>query len=163
MVDPSERMFYQNRCSRGNNFATQTRLGLVLCAMLCGLIAGCLAEPRRVELAQLLERLVVARAALSATPPRTESICDDVGDVGSRLEGEPGLVDVRLVWPALRASADALEAVCGQAVLLQQPSTESAAMLAARQRWQRGIGRELLIACERMREAATELGRSAPC
>ena len=50
MVDPSERMFYQNRCSRGNNFATQTRLGLVLCAMLCGLIAGCLAEPRRVEM-----------------------------------------------------------------------------------------------------------------
>jgi hypothetical protein len=112
---------------------------------------------------QLLDNLVEARGALSEQPPRIDAGCDAVGDVQSRLLGEPGLVDVRPAWPALHAAADALLAVCGQQRLLDQPFEPTATMLAARARWQQGEASELSTACARLNEAASALGRQPPC
>jgi hypothetical protein len=57
-----------------------------------------------------------------------------------------------------------LLAVCGQASLLEQPAgSDSASWYAARERWQRGVQRELGAACEHLREAAVALERARPC
>ena len=54
-----------------------------------------------------------------------------IGDVQTRLFGEPGLVDVQPGWTQLRDAADALQAVCGQGMLLTQPTIDSPAIAAA--------------------------------
>ena len=88
---------------------------------------------------RLFDQLVEAHVALSEQPPRIEPTCADVSEVGSRLSGEPGLTEVRDVWPALRMASDALLAVCGQATLLALPFDSTPAMLQARERWQTGL------------------------
>ena len=127
------------------------------------LLSGCLPDPQRLQLQQRLAQLAVARLGLQQSPPQTTSNCDQVADVKSHLAGEPGLVNEQPAWSELRASVDALQAVCGQAVLLEQPAADSAVLVAARARWQQGIQRELLIACEHLRRAAAALGNATPC
>ncbi len=136
-------------------------MALVLLGVLV-LGSGCLADPQRLQMARLFDALVDARLALSEQPPRLDAGCATVGDVSSRLYGEPGLVDVRPAWPALRAAADALQAVCGQQRLLEQPFEPTAAMLAARARWQRGVAAELASACRHLVDGAAALSRAAP-
>jgi hypothetical protein len=127
------------------------------------LAAGCLPDPQRLQLEQRLGQLAAARAGLQQSPPQTTSNCDEVADIKSHLAGEPGLYGEQPAWSELRAAVDALQAVCGQAVLVEQPAPESAVLTAARARWQQGIQRELGLACEHMRQAAAALGSAPPC
>lgn len=137
--------------------------GAALAAAVLVLAAGCLPDPHRLQSVALLDQLDVARSMLSEQPPRLDQACNMVGDVQTRLYGEPGLVDVRPAWPRLRDAAEALQAVCGQGSLLAQPSTDSPAIRVARQRWQQGIQREMGLACDHLRAAAAALERGAPC
>jgi len=127
------------------------------------LATGCLPDPQRIQMGALFDQLVLARTLLDDQPPRADQACTTVGDVQTRLTGEPGLVDVRPAWPALHQAAQALQAVCGQNIMLSQPSTDSAAIAQARQRWQQGIQREVVVACDHLRVAAAALDRSTPC
>jgi hypothetical protein len=122
--------------------------------------SACLPDPQRMQMAQLLDNLGDAHSALMEQPPRVDSACDTVGDVQSRLWGEPGLADVKPAWPAMRQAADALLAVCGQDRLLAQPFEPTPATLEARERWQAGAASELEIACRSLGEAAVALGRA---
>jgi hypothetical protein len=126
------------------------------------LLTGCLANPQRDQTAQLLDQLTQAREALAQQPPRDDA-CSAVGDVETRLYGEPGLVSVQPAWSHLTDAAHALQAVCGQRTLLAQPSIDTVAATTARQRWQQGIQRELGLACDHLRAAATALDRGVPC
>ena len=47
--------------------------------------------------------------------------------------------------------------IAHQDILLAQPSTDSPALLAARERWQHGIQREMAVACDHLRAAAAAL------
>jgi hypothetical protein len=136
---------------------------LLLVVTLLWLAAGCLPDPQRVQSVALFDQLVSARATLSEQTPQAEPACTAVGDVQTRLIGEPGLVDVRPAWQALRDAAQALQAVCGQTTLLGQPSTNSPASTQARDRWQQGIQREIGVACDHLRQAAVGLDRPIPC
>jgi hypothetical protein len=128
------------------------------------LTAACLPDPQRLQAVNLLDQLVAARALLGQqTPAAIEQGCTTVGDVHTRLTGEPGLVDVRPAWPALFQATQALQAACGQNTMLSQPSIDSVAITLARQRWQQGIQREINVACDHLREAATALDRAQPC
>jgi hypothetical protein len=127
------------------------------------LAVGCLPDPQRVQSVALLDQLVGARTMLGEQPPRADQACTTVGDVHTRLTGEPGLVDVRPAWPALRDATQALQAACGQATMLGQPSTDSVAITMARQRWQQGIQLEIGVACDHLRKAAAALDRTQPC
>jgi hypothetical protein len=131
-------------------------IALVLCS-------ACLPDPRRAQMVRLFDQLVEAHVALSGQPPETEPACADVSEVGSRLSGEPGLTEVRDVWPALRMASDALLAACGQATLLAQPFDPTPAMLQARERWQMGLEHELLGACDQLERAAPALQRNVKC
>jgi len=130
---------------------------------LLALASGCLADPHRVQSVELLDGLTRARGLLGEQPVRTDDACNLVGDVQTRLFGEPGLVDIQPAWTQLRDAAEALQAVCGQNALLAQPSTDSPAMVQARVRWQTGIQREMALACDHLRQAAAALGRATPC
>jgi hypothetical protein len=112
---------------------------------------------------RLFDQLVEAHVALSGQPPETEPACADVSEVGSRLSGEPGLTEVRDVWPALRMASDALLAACGQTTLLAQPFDPTPAMLQARERWQMGLEHELRGACDQLERAAPALQRNVKC
>jgi hypothetical protein len=127
------------------------------------LVTGCLADPQRVQAAVLLDRLVAARSMFGEQPPRVENACNDVGEVQTRLYGEPGLAEIRPGWPELRAAAAALQSVCGQSTLLGQPTSGTQVLTQARQRWQQGIQHETLVACDYLRLAAVALGRASPC
>jgi hypothetical protein len=136
------------------------------CVWLVGVLAlatSCLADPHRAQSVDLLEHLTAARGIVADQPSRADEACNMVGDVQTRLFGEPGLVDVQPAWSQLRDAAGALQAVCGQTALLAQPSTESPAMVQARARWQAGIQREMALACDHLRQAAVALGRGSPC
>src|SRR5712692_1118517 len=105
-------------------------------ALLVLVTTACLPDPQRAQSITLLDQLVAARTTLAEQPPRAaDQACPAVGDVHTRLTGEPGLVDVRPAWPALRDATQALQAVCGQNVMLAQPSLDSIAMAEARNRW----------------------------
>jgi hypothetical protein len=126
-------------------------------------VVGCLPDAQRLQMARLLDQLVEARSALAEQPPAgLEATCGVVSEVGSRLSGEPGLVDVRPAWAAMRAATDSLSAVCGRSLLLQQPFEPTAAMVQARKRWQEGNALDLDSACRRLKEAAAGLGKSPP-
>jgi hypothetical protein len=86
-----------------------------------------------------------------------------MGDIETRLYGEPGLVEVQPAWSRLANAAHALQAVCGQTALLAQPITGSPALERARAEWQQGIQRETDVACDHLRAAAIALNRRAPC
>jgi hypothetical protein len=133
-----------------------------LCLVFALLASGCLADPQRIQSADLLERLTHARGELATFPPSPDA-CNEIGDVETRLYGEPGLTEVQPAWSELADAAHALQAVCGQDTLLLQPITSSAALQAARQRWSAGEQREMGVACDHLRAAATALGRDAPC
>jgi hypothetical protein len=122
--------------------------------------AGCLQSPQRVQSVELLDQLVDAREKFGQ---QQQQACDVVGNVQTRLYGEPGLTNVQPAWANLRDAADALQAVCGQSTLLAQAFNDSPATRQARQRWQQGIQREVGIACDHLRNAAAALDRAAPC
>jgi hypothetical protein len=123
-------------------------------------VAGCLQSPQRVQSTDLLEQLIEARDKFAQQP---QLGCDLVGNVQTKLYGEPGLTNVQPAWTNLRDAADALQAVCGQSTLLAQPFNDSLATRQARQRWRDGIQHEVGVACDHLRNAAAALGRSAPC
>jgi hypothetical protein len=131
--------------------------------LLLVLVLGCLPDPRRTQISRLFDTLVEARLALREQPARLEPACGDVSEVGSRLSGEPGLSELRDVWPSLRTASDALVAVCGQATLLEQPFDPTPATLRARARWQNGLEQELQTACDALKRSATALGRRLDC
>ncbi len=140
--------------------------GVVVAPLMVTLIwltAGCLPDPQRVQMAGLLDQLASARAMLGEQPPQTEAACEMIGSVQTRVWGEPGLVAVQPAWAALRDAASALIAVCGQSKMLEQPTNESLALTQARQRWERGIQREIGLACDQLRRAAAALDRAQPC
>lgn len=150
-----ERVF---ECKRGRHYKHITPLLLVAL-----LLTGCLPEPQRVQSALLLDQLVMARAMFGEQPPRVTDGCNTVGDVQTRLFGEPGLAEVRPAWPALRDAADALQSICGRDTLLAQPTNGSMALTQARQRWAQGVARESGVACDYLRTAAAALARPSPC
>jgi len=125
--------------------------------------AACLPDPQHAQTVDLLDQLASARTMLGQEPPQLDPACTMLGDVQTRLYGEPGLVDVEPAWTQLRDASNALQAVCGQASLLTQPSTDSPSMQAARTRWQQGIEREMGVACDYLRQAASALSRATPC
>jgi hypothetical protein len=126
------------------------------------ILSGCLADPQRLQSADLLDRLTATRAKLANFPPPPDA-CNEVGDVETRLYGEPGLTEVQPAWSELADAAHALQAVCGQVALLAQPISGSSALEAARERWREGEQREMGVACDHLRAAATALSRDAPC
>jgi hypothetical protein len=138
------------------------RVGALWCVALLAVAVGCLPDPHRAQSVELLDRLATARGMFAERPPRADEACQAVGDVQTRLLGEPGLVDIQPAWTQLRDAADALHAVCGQNMLLGQPSTESPAMVQARARWQQGIQREMSLACDHLRRAAAALAHTTP-
>jgi hypothetical protein len=123
---------------------------------------ACLPDAQRVQLDRLFDELVQARVAL-AQPTPDLAVCDAVTAVDTRLQGEPGLVDIKPAWPRLREATDALLAVCGQAQLLALPFDSTSATLAGRERWQAGVQRELETACTALQAAARALEKSQPC
>jgi hypothetical protein len=138
------------------------RLSLLL--LLLG--TGCLADPARTQAAGLLDQLVQTHAALSATAAAgtagdASATCDLVGGVDTRLTGEPGLVDLRPTWPALRAATDDLLAACGQVRLLEAPALDTLVVREAHQRWAAGASRSLAAACTQLQTAAISLGKPA--
>ncbi|HLZ32247.1 MAG TPA: hypothetical protein VKV73_33405 [Chloroflexota bacterium] len=151
-----ERVF---ECKRGRRHKRITPL--VLVSLL--LLTGCLPDPERQQTAGLLDQLVLARTMFGEQPPRMAVGCNVVGDVQTRLYGEPGLTDVRPAWPALRGAAGALQSICGRDTLLAQPTNGSLALTQARQRWEEGISRENGVACDYLRTAAAALSRPSPC
>ncbi|HEY1297296.1 MAG TPA: hypothetical protein VGJ60_29810 [Chloroflexota bacterium] len=126
------------------------------------LVSGCLVDPQRAQTTDLLNRLTEARTRLADFPPPPQA-CNIVGDVETRLYGEPGLTEVQPAWSELADAAHALQAVCGQDTLLLQPINGSVALEAARQRWRDGKQREMSVACDHLRAAAIALSRDAPC
>jgi hypothetical protein len=109
-----------------------------------------------------LSQLASAQAMMSTSPPRLDG-CNLVGEAQNRLFGEPGLFEIQPAWSDLRDAADALQAVCGQAILLAQTVTGSLAVEQARSRWQNGVVRESEVACDHLRAAAVALRDDAPC
>jgi hypothetical protein len=152
-----------NTCSAARRWCATKASRYAWLLGLLALSAGCLADPHRLQSVELLDSLTGARGILADQPSRADAACNMIGDVQTRLFGEPGLVDVQPGWTQLRDAADALQAVCGQNALLAQPSTDSPAMLQARGRWQAGIQREMALACHHLRLAAAALDRAAPC
>jgi hypothetical protein len=126
------------------------------------LLAGCLPDPARGQAARLLDELIQAHGALSAASGDVSPTCDLIGGVDTRLTGEPGLVDLRPTWPALRNATDDLLAACGQLRLLATPGLDTAAVRAARQRWQQGAQHELAQACQELQSAAASLNHPRP-
>jgi hypothetical protein len=124
------------------------------------LAAACLPDPARGQAGRLLDELVSAHASLSAASGDVSPTCDLIGGVDTRLTGEPGLVDLRPTFPALRAATDDLLAACGQLRLLGTPGLETGAVREARVRWQAGAQRELAQACVQLQAAADSLGRA---
>lgn len=147
--------------------AAQRRLGvpavaLTLVLALAVLSASCLPDPHRLQAQELLDRLGQARVAFT-NPDTFEDACNVVGEVQTRLVGEPGLAEHGPGYPALRDAAAALQAVCGQGTLVREATAQTGASAAARARWTAGIQRELDVACQQLRGAAGDLGRRAPC
>lgn len=126
------------------------------------LLSACLPRPQQTQSRDLLDQLTRARESLRQDPAVPDA-CAAVGDAETRLYGEPGLVDVQPAWTELADAAHALQAVCGQAALVAQPGRDSPASRAAQQRWQQGIQRELGVACDHLRAAASALSRGATC
>jgi hypothetical protein len=136
----------------------------VALSSLVGLLVAtaCLPSPQQAQTRDLLDQLAHAREQLRQEPAVADA-CGAVGDAETRLYGEPGLVDVRPAWSELADAARALQAVCGQGALVAHPGLDSPASKAAQQRWQQGIQRELGVACDHLRAAASALNRGAPC
>jgi hypothetical protein len=145
-----------------NNFPRHSRITMVVIGLTLVLV-GCLPDPRLAEARELLDQLASARGMLAEQPPRVQEGCGLIGTTATRLYGEPGLADVMQAWPELRDATNALGAVCGQDMLLAEPSTGSPYAVAGRERWQQGIQREMAVACDHLRGAAAALGRGAPC
>jgi hypothetical protein len=151
---------HEHLFDRKNN-AWHRRVTVSLC-LAALLMSACVANPQRDQSAQLLDQLARARQELlqaSASQPT----CSAIGDVETRLYGEPGLVSVQPAWSDLADAAHALQAVCGQLTLLARPSLDTPATTAARQRWQQGIQRELGLACDHLRAAGAALDRNVVC
>jgi hypothetical protein len=147
---------------KGQRLARELAVAVIGICLAVALTTACLPDPQRGQAADLLDRLTLVRLKLGEFPPPPEA-CNDVGDVETRLYGEPGLTEVRPAWSELANAAHALQAVCGQDALLLQPVTGSLALESARERWRAGQQREMSVACDHLRAAASALGRDAPC
>jgi hypothetical protein len=162
---------HQNACSYERVFERKAvgwhkhvTTTLVLVSALVLVPTGCLPSPQKLQSVELLDRLADARGMFGEQPPRIEDGCNSVGDVQTRLLGEPGISTIGRAWTDLREAADALQAACGQGTMLAQPASyESEPLRQARQRWQDGIQREMRVACDHLRDAASALGRATPC
>jgi hypothetical protein len=113
---------------------------------------ACLPDPQRLQAVSLFGRLTTARVDFGTDWPRA---CDEVGEVQTRLVGEPGLTTVRPAWGELQAAAEALQAVCGQTTLLSTGVEVP--------RWRAGVARQLDVACQHLQAAAVALDQPAPC
>ncbi|GAC1316346.1 MAG: hypothetical protein NVSMB2_09060 [Chloroflexota bacterium] len=143
--------------------ATQTHIGLyVALVTIASVSAGCLPDPHHIQAQALFDQLSRARVAFT-NPATLEDGCNTVGEVQTRLVGEPGLAEHEHGYDALRNAAAALQAVCGQGTLLREATAPTAASAAARARWTAGISHELDLACEHLRTAAGDLDRQPPC
>jgi hypothetical protein len=138
------------------------RFPLSALSLLVLLGSACLPDPARGQAGRLLDELVQAHASLSAASGDVSPTCDLIGGVDTRLTGEPGLVDLRPTWPALRNATADLLAACGQLRLLATPGLDTLAVRQARQRWQQGAAHELTQACQELQSAATSLARQPP-
>ena len=132
-------------------------------SLLCLSASACLPDPGHAEIGQIFDQLVGTRGMLAERPARVSDGCTLLGTASTRLYGEPSLADIKPGWSELQTSAYALQAVCGQSMLLAQPSTGSPFIVAAHERWRRGIEREMGVACDHLRSAAKALDREAPC
>jgi hypothetical protein len=146
--------------NRGKGFGSASLALLVLVAVLS---AACLPDPHLAQVNQLYERLAAARVAMVAQPPVFDDNCTAVGDVRTRLYGEPGLVDVQPAWQALSDASAALLAACGETAMRDQATNTTEVSAQARQRWSESATRELVAACDDLRAAATALSRPTPC
>jgi hypothetical protein len=145
------------------NYSRHRRVSMLATGVLVLLVTtGCLANPQRDQSRELLDQLTRARQRLSQPSPLLEA-CSMVGDVETRLYGEPGLVDVQPAWSQLADAAHALQAVCGQSTLLAQDALDTPAVVTAQQSWRQGVQHELGVACDHLRAAAAALEREAPC
>lgn len=136
---------------------------LIAMAVVCLGATACLSDPGHAELGQIFDQLTSTRSMLAESPPRVSDGCTLLGTASTRLYGEPGLADIQPAWTELQNTAYALQAVCGQSMLLAQPSTGSTFIVAARARWQQGIEREMGVACDHLRSAAAALNRASAC
>ena len=75
---------------------------LLACGLVCLLLVGggCLADPQRQQTSDLLDQLASARQLLLQQAPLDQA-CTPVGDVQTRLNGEPGLIGVQPAWSQL--------------------------------------------------------------
>ncbi len=163
MTGESRPEWHRTAPSATSSAAARALLTAVVLASIA-LTTGCLPNPQTTQSVELLDRLTAARADFqAATPEQTQSACDTVGDVQTRLYGEPGLTSIQPTWSHLRAAAEALQAVCGQSTLLGHATGDSPALADGRQRWQAGVQRELGVACDYLRTAALSLARPRPC
>jgi hypothetical protein len=160
-----ERVFDGNPAGQHKRVSARTTC-FAAALVMAFLAAGCLPDPHTAQSVDILNRLVRARALFSEQPPPVERACGMLGDVETHLFGEPGLSQVQPAWNALRDATRALESTCGQNTLLALPSRNgqnSQALREARQRWEDGIQREMILACHHLRQAAQALNRPAPC
>jgi hypothetical protein len=156
-----ERVFWCKVRPRHRRITTRIAPAIA-CLLVVLLASGCLADAQHVQTIDLLDRLTHARGQLAGFPPPKDA-CNEIGDVETRLYGEPGLTEVVPAWSELADAAHALQAVCGQDILLLQPVSGSSALETARARWSAGQQRELGVACDHLRAAASALRRDAPC
>src|SRR5439155_18373425 len=118
---------HQNACSaehlferKGQGQYKRITRGILVAALVSAATA-CLPDPQRVQSVSLLEQLVAARTTLAEQSPRAaDQACTTVGDVHTRLTGQPRLVELRPAWPALRDATQAPQADCGQTTMLGQ-------------------------------------------
>lgn len=144
------------------NYGRHRRVTIGAFVLALFLLSGCLPNPQQAQTRDLLDQLSQARGMVEQEATVGDG-CRDVGDVETRLYGEPGLSDVQPAWSHLADAAHALQAVCGQMTLLEPVESTSPALAAAQARWQQGIQREMGVACDQLRAAADALHREASC
>jgi hypothetical protein len=156
-------MFVEYLFDRKRSDGTTAYQALVLAGVLAVLAAlACAPDAHRIQAVNLLGRLSDAQQVLTRGSDNPSEQCDDAQAVSVRLQGEPGLTNLGESWRALRRSADALIAACGQLRLLGLPAADTLPAQQARERWRQGVTRELALACSALHEAATSLGSAPP-
>jgi hypothetical protein len=156
-------MFVEHLFDRKRSGGTTAYQALVLAGVLVLVSSvACLPDAHRIQALSLLGRLADTQQVLTGGVASSSEACDDAQAVSVRLQGEPGLTTLGESWRALRRSADALIAACGQLRLLGLPAADTLPAQQARDRWRQGVTRELALACAALQEAATSLGSPPP-
>ncbi len=127
------------------------------------LLVACAPDPRPAEAVRLLDGLDAAIVSLADDATSAAAACGAAESVSTRLEGVPGLSDLRPTYPALRRASDALAAACGQAQLALLPADDVLLVVQrAQARWRLGVRQNLALACQALGDAARSLARPAP-